>query len=101
MNASERLRRKVVSRLIDEVDVYYFDKEQLDGKVAKLTYGERSIIIHEGGGGFEIFLNRGGYDWIRYGKMYGDLTNTINECNNIIRNNVMWEELNSKRGRTI
>src|SRR3990167_2724018 len=95
MKPSDRLKRKVVSRLTGDVDVYYFDEVQIDGKVAKLTYGKRSILIQEEGSGYVLFLNNGGYDWIRYGKMGMPmyLNNTIEECKNIIKNDVMWEEV--------
>ncbi len=98
MNAAERLKRKVVSRLIGEVDVYYFEGEQLDGKVAKLTYGKRSILIQMEGGGYVAFLNKGDlYEWVRYGKIDVDLTNTIDEAKIIIKNDVMWEEVKGRR----
>lgn len=94
MNATERVKRKVVSRLTGEVYVYYFDEKQIDGKAAKLTYGNRSILIQMEGGGYVAFLNNGDlYDWIRYGKIDVDLTRAIEECKNIIKNDVMWEEV--------
>jgi len=94
MKPSDRLKRKVVSRLTGDVDVYYFDEGQIDGRTARLSLGNRTILIQREVNGFGVFLNNGDlYEWVKYGKIDADLTNTIEECKHIIRSNVMWEEV--------
>jgi len=55
MTAIERLKRKVVSRLLGEVDITYF-KDAIDGKVAKLAYKDREIFIEKRDKGYILFL---------------------------------------------
>lgn len=67
MNTLERLKRRVVSRLTDEVDITYIDS-QVDNKVAFLRYKDRELlVVKTGENDFYIFYTklRDEYEWIK------------------------------------
>ena len=90
MDALERLKRKVVSRLTGEPDVIYFDKN-IDSKVAKLTYKDREIIVEERKGGFVLFLgHRDDYTFSQDYLAGRDKEGAINDAKEIIKRDEGW-----------
>ena len=90
MDALERQKRKIVSRLTGEVDIIYFDKG-MDNKIAKLTYRDREIIIEKRSSGYVMFLRHEKdytFDQDYFARM--DKEEIIKEAKELIKNDEVW-----------
>ena len=87
----DRLKRKIVSRLLDEVDVFYFDKKnQIDHKIAKLTYKDREVIVDKQNSLTLWYKKNDKYVWNRQESGFSNKEQAIEEAKNFIKDNEMW-----------
>ncbi|KKP30613.1 MAG: hypothetical protein UR20_C0054G0014 [Candidatus Woesebacteria bacterium GW2011_GWE2_31_6] len=89
----DRLKKKIISRLTDEVDIYYFNlKEQIDNKVAKLTYRDREIIVDGKNNSFVLYLRHGnGFNFRNYyGYQHLDKEEAIENAKILLKDDEVW-----------
>ncbi len=90
---SDRLKRKIVSRLIDEVNVLHIPKEgRIDKKIAILTYKDREIIIESSDDGVVLFTKKNReYKWHRhYTWVFPTEEDAIEGSRDIIKGDDVW-----------
>lgn len=90
----DRLKRKIVSRLTDEVDIYYLDeKQQIDNKVVLLNYKDRAIIIDKSAREeYLLFVKSNNqYNWNNhYGLVFPTKEKAVEQAKRILKDDEMW-----------
>ena len=93
MNPIERLKRKIVSRLLGEVDIIYFEGV-FDNKIAKLTYNNREIIVEERNKSYLMFFRHSGkYAYLQEYSAGHSREQAIQQAKNFIKDEERWKQM--------
>lgn len=88
----EKLKRKIVSRLTDEIDIFYYDeKNQIDHKIAQISYKDRQVIVDKTHEINFYYKKNDEYVWKKhYWTGTSDKKKSIEEAKIFIKDDSVW-----------